>query len=151
MKIKNKSNYNPIYSFIFFIIAWIIFTIVWIKLLNTNTHDFNNKEDKYTWIFFMFLFWMSWILWWTKLIIKYVKENKRILKLKKIGEVKKAKINNIIKSSHWFFIYASNKQAQYSQEIFIKTDKNIKIWDFVNVYEDPENHYNYRIDINWNP
>ena len=56
----------------------------------------------------------------------------------------------IIKSSHWFIIYASNKEAQYSQEVFVKTDKKIKIWDVVNIYEDPENHYNYRIDIDGN-
>ena len=147
---KGKNNYNPIYSFIMFIIIWIIFTIVWIKFLNTDTHEFYNKEDKYTWIFFMFLCWLSWIFWWLILIIKHIKENKRILKLKKIGEVKKAKINNIIKSSHWFIIYASNKEAQYSQEVFVKTDKKIKIWDVVNIYEDPENHYNYRIDIDGN-
>ena len=151
MKIKNKSNYNPIYSFIYIIIAWIIFTIVWIKIFNTNANDFHNKEDKFIWIFITFLLWLSWIFWWIKLIIKHIKENKRILKLKKTGEIKNAKINNIIKSSDWFIIYASNKQAQYSQEILIKKDKNIKIWDIVNIYEDPENHYNYRIDVDKNP
>lgn len=143
---KGKSNYNPIYSFIMFIIVWIIFTIVWIKIFNTDSNEF----DKYTWVFFMLLLWLSWIFWWTKLIIKHIKENKRILKLKKTGEVKKAKINNIIKSSHWFFIYASNKQTQYSQEVLVKTDENIKIWNIVNVYEDPEDHHNYRIDIDGN-
>ena len=147
MKIENKNNYNPIYSFILFIIAWIIFTIVWIKIFNTDSNEF----DKYTWVFFMLLSWLSWIFWWTKLIIKYIKENKRILRLKKIGEVKKVKINNIIKSSRWLFIYASNKQAQYSQEVLVKSYENIKIWDVVNVYEDPEDHHNYRIDIDGKP